>query len=243
MRQAALALGLLAALAAGAMTDRAAAQDDGHHGRHGGAGITVIGQGSAAAAPDVAVIVAGVETLRPTAAASLAANNEAMTRAIAAVEDAGVAPEDRQTRNFGVTPVYARAEQGQGQALEGYRVYNELSVTLRNLDGIGGFLDALVSAGANRVGSIDFQIDDTTALMAEARAAAIADARRAAEAYAGAAGLTLGPVRRVVEVGQASPGPRGMMRAEAMVADAVPIEAGRERVVATVRVVFDVEGE
>ena len=49
-----------------------------------------------------------------------------------------------------------------------------------------------VSAGANDIGGINFTVSNASKLLDDARAQAIADARRKAQIYAKAAGVTLG---------------------------------------------------
>ena len=53
-------------------------------------------------------------------------------------------------------------------------------------------IDVLVGAGANEIGGINFTVTQASKHLDEAREKAIADARRKAEIYAKAAGVTLG---------------------------------------------------
>ena len=53
-------------------------------------------------------------------------------------------------------------------------------------------IDTLVGAGANEIGGINFMVSQASKLLDEAREKAVADARRKAEIYAKAAGVTLG---------------------------------------------------
>ena len=63
----------------------------------------------------------------------------------------------------------------------------------------------LVGAGANDIGGINFSVSQASKLLDEAREQAIADARRKAEIYARAAGVTLGAPLSISEGG--APGP------------------------------------
>ena len=99
-------------------------------------------------------------------------------------------------------------------------------------------IDALAEAGANRLQGVSFDVAEPRPHLDAARERAVADARARAELYAGAAGVTLGPVvsiRETVEM----PGPI-MMRAEAADA-AVPIAAGTVTLSAQVEVVYAIE--
>ena len=59
----------------------------------------------------------------------------------------------------------------------------------------------LVGAGANDIGGINFMVSQASKLLDEAREQAIADARRKAEIYAKAAGVTLGAPLSISEEG------------------------------------------
>ena len=63
----------------------------------------------------------------------------------------------------------------------------------------------MVGAGANDIGGINFSVSNASKLLDEAREQAIADARRKAEIYAKAAGVTLGAPISISEEG--APGP------------------------------------
>ncbi len=60
-------------------------------------------------------------------------------------------------------------------------------------------LDKLIAAGATDAGSVEFLHSDTTKTLDRAREAAMADARRKAEVYAHAGGLSLGGVAWITE--------------------------------------------
>ena len=66
-------------------------------------------------------------------------------------------------------------------------------------------IDTLVGAGANDIGGINFMVSQASKLLDEAREQAIADARRKAEIYAKAAGVTLGAPLSISEGGAPAP--------------------------------------
>jgi hypothetical protein len=102
---------------------------------------------------------------------------------------------------------------------------------VRDLATLGTLLDTAFRAGANRFDGLSFGVADPEPLRREARVAAVADARAAAETYAEAAGVTLGPILRIEETGERSVGPRPEMRALAKdSASSVPTEGGESAV-------------
>ena len=67
-----------------------------------------------------------------------------------------------------------------------------MTVRLHDVTKVAGIIDTLVGAGANDIGGINFMVSQASKLLDDAREQAIADARRKAEIYAKAAGVTLG---------------------------------------------------
>jgi hypothetical protein len=200
--------------------------------------IIVNGEGSVGAAPDYAHITIGASTEAATAAAATDANSRIMAAVGVALRNAGIAPADMQTAHFSVQPVYVSATSSSAPKLSGFSVTNQFGVTVRQIDHVGNVLDRAIAAGANDVGSIQFQHADLSKTLDAARTAALADARRKAELYAQAAGLTLGAVSWVIEEQASVPQPRFL---GARVAGAsVPLAAGEDTLQVRVTVGFDV---
>ena len=202
--------------------------------------LTVSGQGEVHGTPNQAMLSAGVVTTARTAASALADNSKAMNAVFATLKRAGIADKDMQTSNFSVQPQYATDKNGNTlRDITGYQVSNTVNVRVDDLSKVGPTLDALVSSGANSIGDIAFTIKDSKPLMAQARAAAVADAAARAQTLARAAGVTLGPILSINESGGYSQ-PRPMYRmAEMAVASAPPpIAAGEESVTAGVSITW-----
>ena len=161
--------------------------------------IIVIGEGSISAAPDHARITSGVTTRAKTAKEASDANAKAMAAILAALQSAGIEQKDVQTSRFSVQPVYTSPGPNMEQRLTGFSVSNQVSVTIRQIDKVGDILDRLVTAGATDAGNVEFLHAEQSKTLDRAREAAMVDARRKAELYAHAAGLTLGGVAWVTE--------------------------------------------
>jgi uncharacterized protein YggE len=101
---------------------------------------------------------------------------------------------------------------------------------------VANVIDTLVGAGANDVGNVFFEVTQASKHLDEAREQALADARRKAETYAKAAGVTLGAPLSISE-GGAPPVPMFRARmAAAPMANSVPIATGEETLSVTVNV-------
>lgn len=203
--------------------------------------ITVTGTGAVDAAPDMAVIQIGVAKEAKTAADALGQTTTAMTAMFERLKQAGVAPRDIQTSGLSLNPVWDHSKSGPPQQI-GIRAQNGVMVRVRDLPALGGILDALVRDGANQLNGVTFTLQDPAPVKDKARALAVADARRKATLYADAAGVALGDVLTISEVGNAQPRPQ-MMSAR-MADEAVPIAEGEVTTQAMVNIVFALgEGE
>ncbi|MEO8756396.1 MAG: SIMPL domain-containing protein, partial [Devosia sp.] len=113
----------------------------------------------------------------------------------------------------------------------GYTVTNSVTVHVRDLTILGTMLDKEVSVGANTINGINFAVEDPSALYAEARKAAFADAKDKAELYAEAAAVGLGAIQQISEnQGYSQPPQPYLAKAMAATADRsapVPVEAGQ----------------
>lgn len=191
--------------------------------------ISVSGEGTVSVPPDLAVVDGGVTSDAKTAREASEANNAAMAKVLQALKASGIADKDIQTSRLSLLPQYApqnRPNPGPN-VISGYRASNHVTVQVRDVTKVAGTLDTLVSSGANEVGGINFMVTKASQLLDEARSQAIADARRKAEIYAKAAGVTLGAPISISEDAGGGPAPMMLRKAAAMVASA-PVEQGEE---------------
>lgn len=201
--------------------------------------ITVSATGTAQATPDEASIATGVGFEAETAREALSKNTAAMSKVIAELKSAGIEAKDIQTTQFNVEPVYAYSKDGNTPPrVTGYRVSNMVSVRVRNLDNLGAVLDQIVTAGANQINGIAFNVSKEETLKDDARKEAMANAKRRAQLLAEAAGAELGDVMQISE-DMSESGPRPIVFAKrAMAAEAAPIERGEQQLQSRVTVTW-----
>ena len=201
--------------------------------------ITMSGHGEARAAPDTAMLSAGVSAQAVTAAAALAANNARMQTVMAALKKLGVPDKDIQTSNFSVSPQYANGN-GEAPRVTGYQANNQVEVRLEDVSKLGVTLDALVAAGANQMNGVSFSIRDDAGLLAQARAAAVAEARLKADTFSRAAGVSLGAILSIGENDNERPRPL-FAAPMAMRAKSVPVALGEQSVGADVTIMWEIK--
>ncbi len=200
------------------------------------------GSGEVMVTPDIAVVTIGVTTQAPEASAALSANSADLTKAIATIRAAGIADKDIATSGFSIDPVYEQTDKRPSDrppAIVGYRVDNQVRVTVRDIAKSGGLLDAVVAAGANRVSGIAFDLSDRKQAANDAIRAAVADARAKAALMAEAADLRL---VRILSLNADETGGRGPILAFDMAAKAapVPVMPGQRAVTANAQIVWEV---
>ncbi|CUA92069.1 SIMPL domain-containing protein [Pannonibacter indicus] len=206
--------------------------------------ITVQGSGSVSAVPDKATLSGGVTSDAETAADALASNSKALNAVLTALKDAGIEAKDIQTSNFSVQPRYGDYTKSSPSGLpkiEGYQVSNTVSVRVNDLERLGPLLDTMVTAGANTINGINFEVTGANEKRDAAREAAVTDARRKAELFAKASGVKLGRVMSMSEGGDG--GVRPMYRMATMAMEAAPapapVMAGEETLYASVTIVYE----
>lgn len=204
-------------------------------------GISISGMGTVRIKPNIATTTIGVETTAATLAEATTQSNAKMATIIDKIKSMGVADKDIQTSSFNIMPITNQPKQGESPKITGYRVNNQVNVTIRKIDDAGKILDAVVTAGANNVFGISFSVDDPTPYQQQARAAAVKDAMDKAGQLAKAAGISLG---KVISISEGGVTPRPVFRAAGALATAdstVPVETGEMQISITVDMRFAVQ--
>jgi uncharacterized protein YggE len=202
--------------------------------------ISVTGEAQISVAPDIAFVDAGVATDARTAREASEANSTAMAKVFAALKAGNIDARDIQTSRLSLQPQYAPNRSGPAPVV-GYRASNRVTVRIHDVSKVAGVIDTLVGAGANDIGNVAFEVSQASKLLDEAREKAVADARRKAEIYARAAGVTLGAPLSISEGGDA---PQPMFRAKMaapMAAAPTPIAQGEETLSVSVSVTWAIK--
>jgi uncharacterized protein len=204
--------------------------------------LIVTGQGEVKNKPDKADITVGVVTENKLSQVAAKDNAAASQRVHAALKKLGIADKDIQTVNYSVQPlmVYPGPNQPQRKPeLTGYRVYNQVRITVRDLPKMGEILDAATGAGSNTIEGIAFGLQEPQASEDSALEKAIAQARRKAERMAMAAGVRIVGIYEINEGGNMRPIPMMMGRAADAAEAITPIAPGELTISASVTIVYE----
>jgi uncharacterized protein len=221
----------------------AQAQDDMEKGKPARR-LTVTGQGEIKVRPDKADITIGVVTENKSSQVAAKENAEESQRVQTAVKKLGIAEKDIQTVNYSVQPVidYNKPNERGKPTITGYRVYNQVRITIRDLPKMGDILDAATQAGSNNIEGISLGLEDSTAQEDSALEKAIREAKRKADRMAQAAGTRILGIYELNEGTNVRPIPMMYGRGGAVAeAAATPIQPGELTVSATVTIVYEIE--
>jgi uncharacterized protein YggE len=171
--------------------------------------LSVNGEGSVEAEPDLAVVRLGVTMDDTVAAAAYEECSAAMQKVIAALEKLGVAKADIRTFQLSLAPKSAYPEMSLAprpaypeagtSGLKGYTMTHLVAVKVRDFDKVSDVIDRASSAGANRIDGLAFTFKDLDSLTSEARSRAFDNAKDRADDLADDAGVKLGKLKSISE--------------------------------------------
>ena len=203
--------------------------------------ISVSGEASVSAPPDLAQIDAGVTSQAKSAREASEANNAVMGKVLLALKAADIDQKDIQTSRLSLQPEYAPNRPNGPPAIVSYRAGNRVTIRLHDVLKVANTIDMLVAAGATDIGGINFTVSNASKLLDDAREQAVADARRKAEIYARATGVTLGAPLSITEGGSPGPIPFYRRMAVGMAASPTPVAQGEETLEVNVSVSWSIK--
>jgi uncharacterized protein YggE len=197
--------------------------------------LNITATGSVEVTPDRARVTLGVDTEAKTAQEAAQANAALQTRIIEAVRKAGIPAASIRTSGYNVAPRQEYIPSTRTWRVDGYQVTNLVVIVVEPVGKAGEVIDAALSAGANRVAGLTFEVKDATAAREEAMTKAVERARREADIVAKAAGGTVAGLLEL-SVNSFDNSPRPMMEMAMMRSDAAqtPISEGTQSVMVSV---------
>ncbi len=195
--------------------------------------MTFIGKGLVTAEPDIAVLRLGVETTGINLASAQAENARLSQAILEALRKLGI--EEIQTFQYTINRLIEY--ENNNRIDKGYSVRNILEIRTDQMDQIGLIIDTSVRNGANVVDLISFELSDTYTYYMQALNLAVINAWEKAKSIADTLGISYIPVPKQINENEAMPVPfRSISLGEGFTT--TPIEAGTERIEASVTVTF-----
>jgi uncharacterized protein len=159
-------------------------------------GLSVSGDATVYATPDVAKVSLGITKTGKTVAEVKDALAKVTDSITAAIKDQDIEDKDIQTTNLNIYPQYSRSGNTQ---ITGYTGDHTITITVRDLDKVDTLTDSAVKAGANKVSNVSFTVEDPEKWWQEARTEALAEAKEKAKQMAKDADIRLGRIISINE--------------------------------------------
>lgn len=216
--------------------------------------LTVAGEGSVFAVPDIAMIRFSVDETGKTIEEAQNKATEKNNAALKYLKEQKIEDKDIQTESYSANPQYDYNNQvtcvrypcpPSTPKIVGYQVMQTTVVKVRNTAKSGEILAGIGKTGISNISGPSLSIDDETALKTEARAKAIEDAKVKARELAKELGVRLGKLASFTESSGGYPMPMYAMEAKGMGVggggEAVPdIATGENKVTAQVQLTYQI---
>jgi len=177
--------------------------------------VSFNGEGKVFAVPDIAAVSFSIVTEAKTSKEAQDQNSEKSKKVVEFLESQNIEDKDVKTTGYSIYPQYSYprpiplgAESTtypdyypSTPKITGYQVSQSFEVKVRDLEKISAVLDGLVTAGANNIQNLGFQVDNEDELKEEARAKAIENAKEKAAMLKKQLGIRLGKIVNYSEGG------------------------------------------
>ena len=161
-----------------------------------GRSVQVSGTAVVNVTPDRVLIQLGIQSNATTPQKVESINSATINKIIRALEAQGIEEKDIVTDWYVIEPIY---DSYNSLYIKGYRIYNIVAVTLRDISKVNKVIVAALKAGANQVVNVEFYLSDLRKYRDQARELAMKAAKEKARDLASAAGAETGCVMNINE--------------------------------------------
>ena len=120
----------------------------------------------------------------------------AISQVIKAIKRLGVEARDISTDRYIIQPLY---EDWDSLSIKGYRIFNVISITLRDVSKTSEAIASAFDAGANQVVNVEFYTSELRKYRDQARELAVKAAQEKAAALAATTGQSIGVAKSITE--------------------------------------------
>ncbi len=199
--------------------------------------VVASGDGIVSVKPDMVRVTVGVTTQAANAQDASTQNATIIQNVLDKLKQS-FPNADIKTLNYSLTPNYTYPP-GATPVLNGFTATNTVQVSTSDLTAAGKIIDTATGAGANRIDSLSFYLNDDSAARGQALRLAAAQARTQADAIASGLSLKLGNVI-VAQQGTTVTPVMTVTGAAAGAAATTPVQSGNVEVRATVTVQVEI---
>ena len=146
--------------------------------------------------PDRALIQLGVQSNGKSPKEAQAKNATTISKVIKTIKSLGVEAKDISTDQYIIEPLY---EDYDSLSIKGYRIYNVISITMRDVNKTSEVIGTAFQAGANQIVNVEFYTSELRKYRDQAREMAMKAATEKASALAQTAGAVTDCVLHINE--------------------------------------------
>ena len=161
--------------------------------------ITVTAEGKTTASPDLAEVSFSVVSQGASPEVLSTNNTNKMNAVLQFVAAQGISASDTATTAYDLSPNYQFDPTTQRQYATGYTLTQTVTIKVHDLTKVATIIGGLAPLGVNEIGGVTFTFNDQNAVVAPARADAMAQAKTKALSMASEAGASLGEPVSVAE--------------------------------------------
>jgi len=161
--------------------------------------LSVVGQGKVEVVPDLYTVSTGIRVDNKKTVAEVQNEiNKINNQLIERLKELGVKKEDIKTVNYSVFPKQVWDKDGNSR-IDGYSGSAEIRIKTKDLNLLSKITEEVVSAGANEIYGINFEVEKPEIYQELARTKAIENAKLQANKLAKDLGIRLGKITNIVE--------------------------------------------
>jgi len=196
--------------------------------------MIINGQGQVTAIPDIAVLRIGVQTMDENLPTAQQENARLSQSFLDAIQQLGIT----DIKTFQYTANRQFDFENGTRIDRGYLVRNIFEIRTSDMDTVGSIIDTAVSAGANVVDFVNFEVSNINLYYQQALNLAVQNAYQKASSIASSLGTAVNPIPAKITENSAAPIPFSVMFStrESMVP--TPVEPGTKEIIASVTVEF-----
>lgn len=155
--------------------------------------VSFSGEGKVISKSDIALVNLSIVTESATSKSAQDNNSKKSKAVVEFLKKQKIEDKDIKTTSYNIYPQYSYPRYDK-PVISGYQVNQTMEIKIRNLDDVSAILDGVVSAGANQINNLSFEIDEPEKLKSEARKMAIDDAKKKARELEKELGIDLGKI-------------------------------------------------
>ncbi|WDV47302.1 SIMPL domain-containing protein [Clostridiaceae bacterium M8S5] len=161
--------------------------------------LSVKGEGIVKIKPDVAYVNIGVESQNKVSQNAQKDNAKKMDAVIKSLKEKGIKEDEIKTISYNISPIMQYNENTRKSEITGYKVENQVQVTINDITKVGNIIDTVSGKGANLIRNIIFGTTKQDEYYNQALQLAAKNAKGKADALAKAVGVTVSKPLRVIE--------------------------------------------